>query len=75
MQQMTFPLSNDWCTVAWAAEHLHVSPRTVARLVTTGVLDSVTPLVGERESRRHKRMLKADQVRAYKRALSVVRGE
>ncbi len=73
--QMTFPLSNDWCTVAWAAEHLDVSQRTIGRLVQSGALDSVTPLVGSQESRRHKRMLKADQVRAYKRALSVVRGE
>ncbi len=73
--QMTFPLSNDWCTVAWAAEYLDVSLRTVGRLVASGTLDSVTPLVAAGESRRHKRMLKADQVRAYKRALSVVRGE
>lgn len=72
--QMTFPMSNDWCTVAWAAEHLDVSPRTVARLVALGTLESVTPLVGQHESRRHKRMLKADQVREYRRALSVVRG-
>lgn len=73
--QLVFPSSKDFCTVAWAAELLGMSIRSVLRLVADGKLSSFSPLVGSHESGRHKRMLSADQVREYKRALSVVRGD
>lgn len=73
--QLAFPASGDFCTVAWAAELLGMSQRGVAKLVQDGRLREHMPLVGSRESKRHKRLLSADEVREYKRALLVVRGE
>lgn len=72
--QLAFPSSKDFCTLAWAAELLGMSHRSVAKLVADGRLKDHTPLVGSRESKRHKRMLSADEVREYKRALQVVNG-
>lgn len=74
MKQTYMALGTDFCTVAWAAEFLQVSIRTVGRLIRDGKLDTVTPLSGSRESKRHKSMLYATQVRAYREALEVVRG-
>lgn len=71
---MRLPLSSDYCTIAWAAEHLGWSMRSVTRAVADGRLDAVTPLCGKRESKRHKSMLKTDQVREYRRALMVITG-
>ncbi len=72
--QLAFPSSGDFCTVAWAAELLGLSHRGVARLVQDGKLKEHMPLTGSRESTRHKRLLSADEVRAYRRALMVVKG-
>lgn len=74
MDQLTLPVGEDYCTIAWAAEYLGVSLRTVTRAVAGGALTAVTPRTGARESKRHKRMLLTEQVREYRRALEVVSG-
>ena len=74
MSQMTLPVGEDYCTIAWAAEHLGVSPRTVGRAVAAGALKAVTPRCGSRETKRHKRMLLTAQVQEFGRAKQVITG-
>lgn len=66
------PETFEWCTYAWAAEFLGVSLSQVARYVTGGQLEAVTPLVGSRESARHKKMLHRAQVLRLRDARKVV---
>lgn len=63
----------DWCTYAYAAEQLHVSMRTIGRMVADGRLSGFRPLIGSHESPRHKTILYVPQLREYQRALEVVR--
>lgn len=53
------------CTLAWAAEHIGVSQRTVRRLLEAGTLRLVPLLVGRSESGRRNTALYADEVREY----------
>lgn len=62
MEQLTVPDAHDWCTVAYAAERLDVSMRTVIRMVGAGQLTACHPRVGSRESHRHKMMLYTPEV-------------
>lgn len=52
----------EFCTIAWAAERLGLSVRQVGRYVVDGTLSGVTPLTGSRESKRHKRMIRVNDV-------------
>lgn len=75
MSQLTIANPADWCTVAYAAELLNVSQRTIGRMIRDGRLQACRPLVGSRESARHKVMIYVPTVREYARALTTVRGE
>jgi hypothetical protein len=61
-----------WVTYGWAAEALGVSVSQVARYVAGGQLEAVTPLVGPRESARHKRMILREQVLKLREARTVI---
>jgi len=69
------PVGEDYCTAAWAAEHMGVSVRTVLRAVRDGKLAAVTPRCGQKETKRHKRMLLTVQVQEYGRARALVSGD
>lgn len=60
--------------MAYAAEQLKVSLRTVARMVGDGRLAAVVPLCGAKESKRHKLMISVRTVRVYAEALQLIRG-
>lgn len=64
-----------YCTYAWAAERLGVSLSQVGRYVNEGKLGPVhTPLVGSRESARHKRQLEREIVETFANARNIVQG-
>ena len=65
MTKINPPIAEDYCTVAYAAEHAGVSIRTVTRAVAAGTLSSVRPRVAARESSRHKLMLRSVEVVAW----------
>ncbi len=71
MKQMTFADPGDWCTLAYAAETIGVSLRTVARAIADGKLSARRPRVGSRETNRRHVMLYVSEVEefaaAYKR--------
>ena len=70
--QDRLPYAADFCTTAWAAEHLGVSMRSVGRYVAAGLLADFTPLVGSRESKRKHRILSTVQVRSFRDARELV---
>lgn len=62
MEQLSFASPHEFCTVAYAAERLEVSLRTVVRMVGNKQLTACNPRVGSRESKRHKMMLYTAEV-------------
>lgn len=73
--QSAIPVPADFCTLAWAAEHLDLSLRSVQRLVKAGKLHGFRPLVGSRESGRRHNMLMTEQVRSYRAARDLLAGQ
>jgi predicted site-specific integrase-resolvase len=67
---MTIISDVDRCTFAWAAEKLGVSVQQVGRYARDGVLTTVIPKCGQRESTR--RWLLVDEVLALAEARKVV---
>lgn len=74
MKQLTFANPRDWCTIAAAAERLDVSQRTIARMIGDGVLQAFMPIVGSRESSRHKTLLYMPEVLELRAARDRVKG-
>jgi hypothetical protein len=73
--QTAIASAQDWCTIAYAAEVLGVSMRTITRYLAAGTLHGHKPRVGSRESSRHKAILSVDEVLALRDALAIVKGE
>lgn len=72
-EQMVITDIRDWCTYAWAAEHMAVSIQQVGRYVKLGLLHVQSPRCGKDESSR--RLLQVEEVKAFQRArVAVGRG-
>lgn len=69
------PDSQEWCTIAYTAERLAVSLRTVTRMIADGRLRATKPRIGSRESARHKTLIALSDVNEYARALAIVRAQ
>jgi hypothetical protein len=62
----------DWCTLAYAAEKIGCSQRTVRRATIDGRLIAYRPRVGSRESGRRHLILYTEQVHAFATAYKLV---
>lgn len=73
MEQMKFADAGDWCTVAYAAEKIDVSQRSVRRWIIEGTLKGYRVRHGSRETGRRHVILAVTEVEAYARARKLVR--
>lgn len=73
MEQMKISDPGDWCTVAYAAERIDVSQRTVRRLIITGTLRGYQVRHGSRETGRRHLILSVAEVLEFERARKLVK--
>lgn len=71
-EQMKFADPTDWGTIAWAAERIGVSQRSVRRFVATGQLNAKRPRIGALETGRRHVLLYVFEVEVFADAYKLV---
>lgn len=73
-RQLSFAAAADWGTIAWAAETIGVSQRTVRRLIDAGTITGQNARKGSRETGRRHTIVSVDEVLRYRDAKRIVDG-
>lgn len=73
MEQLKLADPGDWCTVAYAAERIDVSQRTIRRMIITGALRGYQVRHGSRETGRRHVILAVAEVLEFERARKLVK--